>query len=157
MNATIEHLIDDTLYGRRIGGKDRSCLVTNEAGSELVRYSGNILTELERTILEINDSGRCQSGSIAGFAGLEYVLGAYLVNAARYDVKRAVKFIESLRSAFVREFLANMPVFFRRMEASYNFELAPPEEYKQMALKLIDSTNEDLAATAKRVVEKLTR
>lgn len=74
---------------------------------------------------------------------------------APYDVDRAVKIIESLCSALVREFLANMPPFFCRMEASYNFDVAPPDVYRQMALKLMDSINEDVAATAKRVVDKL--
>lgn len=157
MNATLDRLIDDTLHGRRITGPSGSCLVANEAGHELVSYEGDIMSNLESTIRELEKSLLDNPDATSGWAGLEYVLGAYLVNAARHNAGRCVEFIESSSDKLTQQLLANMPVFFRRMEIGYNFGVEPPAEYIELAAKLKQLDNERVASTAARVFERLTK
>ena len=157
MHKTIEKLIDDTLHGRRIGGKAGSCLVSNQAGAELIGLECDVMDELEEAIREIDASLRDGLRSASAFSGLEYVIGAYLVNGARYNANRAIGFVDSLSIGLLRESIANIPVFFRRMESGYNFGVSPPEEYKEFARRLENSQCDEIASTAKRVVERLSR
>lgn len=157
MNSELKRLIDDTLHGRRFACQSGSCLVTNEAGNELASLEADITTDLESTIREIEESSPGNPKGTITLAGLEYLLGAYLINAAKYDAKRCVDFIESCQAAMVQQFLANMPVFFRRMDVGYNFGVEPPAEYVELARKLKDSRDKNVAATAIRVFERLTK
>jgi hypothetical protein len=157
MDTTIDCLINDTLHGRRITGPGGSCLVTNEAGHELVSYEADIMENLESTIRVFEKTLVDQPEAMSKLVGIEYVLGAYLVNAARHDAMRGVDFIESCEAMLMQQLLANMPVFFRRMDVGYNFGVEPPAEYIELARKLKDSRIEYVATTATRVFERLTK
>lgn len=155
MSTLIENLIDEVLHGKRIGGENGSCLVSNQAGLELIRHEIDSMAELEVALHEINRLLPDRTGNTDSFSGLDYVIGAYLVNGARHDAGRAIRFIESLTNELQRASIANMPVFFRRMESGYNFGVSPPEEYKTFAHRLQQSQCEEIASTAKRVFARL--
>jgi hypothetical protein len=157
VDTTLTRLIDDTLHGGRLTSHEGSCLGTNEAGQELASCELNIMAELESAIREIEKTLLRNPGGSSSLAGLEYVLGAYLVNAARHDAKRGVGFIESREASVMQHLLANIPVFFRKMDVGYNFGVEPPSEYIELAKTLKDSCNENLAATARRVLERLSK
>lgn len=154
---TIEQLVEDTLYGRRIAGQTGSCLVANEAGLELLHCDHNVSGELENAIRDIDGALRERSATVGQFAGLDYVIGGYLVNAARHDSERAIQFMKTLCPVLLREFIANVPVFFRKMDSGYNFGVAPPKEYIEFAKHETDSENSDIAETAQRVVSRMSR
>ena len=157
MSATLDRLIDDTLHGRRIMSPSGSCLVTNGAGNELVSYEPDITATLESTIRDIEKTLLHNPEAKSSWAGLEYVLGAYLVNAARHDAVRGVQFIESSSPNLMQQLLSNMPVFFRKMDVGYNFGVEPPAAYIELLDKLRESDDESVASTAARVRERLTK
>lgn len=151
----IEQLIEDALHGRRMAGTTGSCLVSNEAGLELLQCQSNIAINLENAIRAIDAALREGSATVGQFGGLDYVIGGYLVNAARHDSKRAVAFMNTLCPVMLREFIANVPVFFRKIEVGYNFGVAPPREYVEFAKEHTDSIDSAVAETARRVVSRM--
>ncbi len=154
---TIEQLVEDTLHGRRMASKTGSCLVANEAGLELLHCESNVSRELENAIRQIDTALREGSATIGQFAGLDYVIGGYLVNAARHDSERAIEFMKTLCPVLLREFIANIPVFFRKMESGYNFGVAPPKDYVEFAEDETDSEDSAIAEAAQRVVSRMSR
>jgi len=155
--STIDQLVEDTLHGRRIASKTGSCLVANEAGLELLHCELNVSYELENAIRDIDNALREGSATVGQFAGLDYVIGGYLVNAARHDSERAIQFIKALCPVLLREFIANVPVFFRKTESGYNFGVAPPRKYVEFAKHEADSEDSAIAETAQRVVSRMSR
>jgi hypothetical protein len=134
-----------------------SCLVANEAGHELVSYESDIIAELESAIREVEKTLLANPEARSGLAGLEYVLGAYLVNAARHDAAHGVEFIESSSAKMMEQLLANISVFLRKLDMGYNFGVEPPVEYIELAKKLRDSDDEHVVSMATRVFEWLTK
>lgn len=151
----IDQLIEDTLYGRRLKGYDWSCLSTNEAGQELIRCTSNICDHLERALLRIDYSLKARSSNIRKFIGLEDVMGAYLINAARYNPSRAIQFIQTLSPLLIKEFISDIPLFFWKKNDSYVFGVSIPPEYIEFVERSIQSENNEIAATAQRALEKL--
>lgn len=148
----IEQLIEDTLHERRITSTPGTCFVANEAGLELLHCESNVCGELEKAIREIDDVLRKDSASVGQFPGLAYVIGGYLVNAARHDSERAIEFMKTLSPVLLRKFIANVPVFFRKMKSGYNFDVAPPKEYVDFVKHETDSKSSTIAETAQRAL-----
>ncbi len=152
---TSEELVEDTLQGRRIAGKAGSCLVANRAGLELLHWESDVTNELEDAIRKIDNAIRADSATVGQFAGLDYVIGAYLVNAARHDSRRAIEFMNTVCAVLLREFIASLPVFFRKVESGYSFGVAPPREYVDFVKRKMESRDSMIAETAKKVASRL--
>ena len=151
----MQRLIDDTLHGRQITGNGDSCFVSNEAGIELLNYEVDVVVHLEAAMRQIDSTIREGVAERPHSAGLGYVIGGFLVNAARHDPTRAVTVIDTLCPVLVRECLVNMLVFFRKMEAGYNFSIALPSEYRDFAKVHCSSDDQHIAEAARRVIERI--
>ena len=155
MNINVlDQLIDDTLHARRGNSSNGSCLTVNQAGVELV-HSEATLDALEGILRsQVDEPMRCGKANVAHFPGLDYVIGAYLVKAARKDAIRGTVFMESLSPPLVREIIANMPVFFRKQGTGYNFGVIPPSTYFEYVEAKCESDDVRIAETAKRVRDR---
>jgi len=154
----IRQLVLDTLYGRRIGGTERnSCLVVNMAGHELAGIGAQAILPIEGVLREVDQGIRTGTYRPDHFLGLSYVVGAYLVNAARDAPARATLFIDSLSLELVREFISYTPVFFRRLESGYNFGVAPPDEFLRFIETRCHSEDAMIAEAAQRAYDRLTK
>lgn len=150
-----DQLIEDTLYGRRLVSYADSCFVTNESGLELLRCKEDILENLEKVLQKIDISLSAHPITIRQFIGLQYILGGYLVNAARHDPRRAVQFIQSLCPMLIQKFIAKIPVFFEKKNNKFKYGISLPQEYIELINSHINSERSEIAATAQRALEKL--
>ncbi len=173
----IEQLALDTLYARRMH-RDGSCFVHNAAGVELRAETSGALPVIEQILehtvdpllrnsrenervsairsrlrdeMHIADADRMPIRS-PDFPGLDYLLGAYLVIAAKSDPGRAVDLLSRSSAALKREALSAIPIFFRLMSDGYNSGIAPPELYRGFARQLAESEFPELRLAAKRAL-----
>lgn len=119
-------LVLDALYYRRATPGD-SCFVSNIAGLDLLRCDASVLSRIEK-VLRTLVAPRSDSQARKDFLGLDYVLGAYAIVGSRYDPARVVDFIRTLPAALQAEFVAALPIFFRRDDGEYSFDIPPASE-----------------------------
>ena len=147
--ATSEQLINDTLYLRRLQ-PNNSCLVTNEAGQELIQQPASILPQLEATIRDTlapafasSDTGR--------LLGSSDILGAYLIIGARNDASKVVAFLQLLPVELQAEAVGLLPVFFKRLDGRYKYDTPIPSEFLDFASRHV---NHKLTLFARRRSEQ---
>lgn len=153
----VKQLIDDTLSGRRISRQGQTCFVVNLAGQELLQCGANISNALHDVISNIDRSIRDGSSTVGEFPGLGDVLGAYLVNCARFGPMPAVEFMRTLSAELLAEFIANMPVVFNRLKSGYIFGIATPIEYIDFVKSQCDADDVKIASVAKRTTLRLSK
>jgi hypothetical protein len=175
----LEQLVLDTLYERRMNRQ--GCFVDNAAGIELIGSNQDALSIIEQILEQMVEPVLCDSsendrvaaireqfrgrhGSLTDrmpirspdFPGLVYVVGAYLVIAAKSDPQRAVRFLDGRSAALKVEAVRAIPVFFKLMTNGYNFQTAPPLEYREFLRELASSDIQIIRSAAERALHFIT-
>lgn len=151
-------LIHDTLYGKPAEGVATSCFVTNKPGVELASVTKNVLADLEVAIREVDRNIDSPRSYHAQFPGLDYLLGAYLINATRHnEVYRSVDFIRSCGVLVFCRSLLMIPAFFGITDRGYAFGVALPEELHDFVDASRTHHENEIASTARRVYDILRR
>jgi hypothetical protein len=142
-----QKLIFDTLHYRP--PSNGTCFVTNEPGLNLISRDASFLPSLEAYLKEASQTKQRRP------SGKAYVIGAYLVIAAKYAPSSLVPFIESLPDEFANEIVTNVSVFFRKMKKSgeYNFKVQPPEELVEFLRKLALSEDSETRFVAQQALK----
>jgi hypothetical protein len=176
----LEQLALDALYGRRINR--RGCIVFNVAGEELFAAPQEVIPIVERVLLETVEPILAESKedlrvsqirenlktalpeSVVNqmpirsrdFSGLDYLLGAYLVIAARSDPDVAVRFLARVSAALQVEALAAIEIFFMSKADGYVRGIAPPVQFRAFVRQLAESRCEKLRSVAERTLIRVT-
>lgn len=153
-NDGISHLILDALYYRRPTSGD-SCLVSNVAGLDLLKADSSALERIEKILCDVV-APRTGSRVRDEFLGLDYLFGAYAIIGSRYDPSRVVTFVQTMPVPLQAEFVAVLPVFFRRCEGAYSFGVAPAPDLLDLVEKFCSSETEALRKAAERAISFLT-
>ncbi|HEX7897132.1 MAG TPA: hypothetical protein VF950_05205 [Planctomycetota bacterium] len=150
----VEQLVLDALFDRtkNIQG---TCLVTNEAGLKLVRSGRESLEVIERILHDVVAPKVARPDATdAGFTGLRYVLGAYLL-ISRREGYAIVPFLMTMPVAVQLETVYAVSAFFQKTPDGYNFGSAPGQHLGLMLGKLAESQDSDLRSAASAELDRI--
>jgi hypothetical protein len=170
----LEQLALETLYGHRehVDG----CFSFNVAGVELIGGPPEVASVIERILREVVEPVLADSTEVhrifrirqafgplgdrmpiraPAFAGLDYLLGAYLIVTARSEPDRAVAFLQESSVALLAECLAAVRVFFNRKGRGYAFGIAPSEQLFAFVRQLTEHDDVTLRSLARVTLDSV--
>ena len=146
--SRLETLVLDTLYDRR-QAKTESCIVVNQAGVELLKAGKEALPVIEQTIRDVvvpKVTG--PTVDEAGFSGLSYLFGAYLVISSKGSYDAAIPFLRGLPEPLLEAAVNSAHAFLRKMDGGYNFGVGPFAPLLEFLRELSRSSNPNLRESA---------
>ena len=155
---TIEELISDTLYERRLAR--HGCFVSNAAGGELLKAGPEALPAIEKAIREViepalkvapppMDSVFRMGNSVPGAA---HVLGAYLVVGLTHDPHRVVHFLRGVAESVLAKAIATSPSFLKLDVVGDATAITPPESFIAFLVEQASNSSDPIQKAATRAL-----